>query len=178
MSFWESIDGQARKIGPLEERATLLGYIGLAPFLFAALVLWTCPARIGYTAASAVMLWTMYYAAIVLSFLGGIRWGLALLNDKKISEYVTLSQLSWSVLPALGAWLVVIPDGAIPGISPNYLTRYFFILIAFITLMYTDLQATRDGFAPEWYGPMRLKLTFFTGLAIMLIMIKLFLFGW
>ena len=125
---------------PLEQRATILGYFGLLPFMFAAFTLWFSPSVFSYTYSGYVMAWSMYYAAIILSFMGGIRWGLALLNDRKISDYVTINQLTWSVVPAIVAWLAVIPDNTIPGIAPNYLVRHIILLAAFIALLSADIQ--------------------------------------
>ena len=169
---------QQEAMRPLEARATLIGYLGLIPFFMVAFALWFTPLFFSYNFTGKLMAWGMYYAAIILSFLGGIRWGLALLNDKNISDYVTISQLTWSIVPALMAWLTVVPANTIPGISPTYLVQHLILLIAFISLMGADVQATRDNFAPAWYGPLRVKLTFFLGLMMMLTIIKLFMLGW
>ena len=79
---------------PLEERATWLAYAGLLPFLGTALYIWFSPLIFPANYAYALLRWELLYGAIILSFMGGIRWGLAMLNNKTISDYVTLNQLT------------------------------------------------------------------------------------
>ncbi|WP_306253105.1 DUF3429 domain-containing protein [Parvularcula sp. IMCC14364] len=165
-------------MGPLEERATWLAYAGLLPFLGTAFYIWFSPLVFPANYAYALLRWELLYGAIILSFMGGIRWGLAMLNNKTISEYVTLNQLTNSVIPPLVGWLAVIPANLIPGIAPTYVVRHLVLLIAFVLLMQADRNASRDGFAPAWYGPLRLKITMFLSLIFILSMMRMMSLGW
>ncbi len=163
---------------PMEERATALGYIGLFPFLFTAISLWLSPSLISYERAGYFMVWGLYYGAIVISFLGGVRWGMAMMNETKEHRYIGVSQLTNSIIAPMIAWLTIVPNGVLPGFEPNYLVRFSVLLLAFAAMMQADMNATRDGYAPYWYGPMRRKLTMFLGLIFILILTRLFVNSW
>jgi len=163
----------------LVERATLLGYGGLMPFLITAFVLWTSPYVLPVSLAGQVMQWNLYYAAIILSFMGGVRWGLAMMEPAihTINEF-TIARLTGSIAPALIGWLALVPDWFIPFGDPGYALRHVIILFAYIYLLVSDLQAVRDRVAPLWYAPLRRKLTFFLGLLMALIILRLIMWGW
>jgi hypothetical protein len=75
--------------------ALWLGYAGLLPFVAGAAWAWIAPTA-GGPAGGALLL---AYAAAIVSFLGGIHWGLAL-RDPLARE----GQLLWGVTPSLVAW--------------------------------------------------------------------------
>ena len=68
----------------------LLGWSGVLPFLLAVLAAFVLPERAGLAAAVFVS-----YGAVILSFLGGARWGRALAADVGPGRYVE------AVLPSL-----------------------------------------------------------------------------
>ncbi len=72
-----------------------LGYGGLLPFVGAALLLWLLRDEAQAHVAQALSA----YAALILSFLGGIHWGLAMR-----SAAPPAALLVWGVLPSLLAW--------------------------------------------------------------------------
>lgn len=78
--------------------ALMLGYAGLLPFVAAALWLAAGPAA---QQALAVRLLAAY-AATIVSFLGGIHWGLGF---RMTAPPATL--FIWGVVPSLVAWLAV-----------------------------------------------------------------------
>ena len=87
--------------------ALKLGYGGLLPFVLGAALIWIVRADVhAYVAES-----LSAYAAVILSFLGGIHWGLAMLlqtqwqAEKKAAP---TSMFVWGVLPSLVAWVAVI----------------------------------------------------------------------
>lgn len=83
---------------PLPAFALRLGYLGLAPFAIGALLVWLVRAEALPYAAQALSA----YAAIVVSFLGGIAWGLALrAGDASSRVWV------WGVVPPVVAWVAV-----------------------------------------------------------------------
>ncbi|MDH4060790.1 MAG: DUF3429 domain-containing protein [Aquincola sp.] len=75
--------------------ALRLGYAGLLPFVAGAALAWLAP-LIGRPAVGTPLL---AYAAAIVSFLGGIHWGLAL-RDPLARD----GQLLWGVTPSLVAW--------------------------------------------------------------------------
>ena len=82
-----------------------LGYAGLLPFIGAALWLLAGPAEQQALAARVLAA----YAATIVSFLGGIHWGLAFAAPEGPSS----ARLAWGVVPSLLAWpALLLPPAA------------------------------------------------------------------
>jgi hypothetical protein len=73
-----------------------LGYAGLVPFFLLALAAWVAPdaARPDLQRSLSI------YGAVILSFVGAVHWGVAL-----VSQSQDLRQYVWGVLPGLLGWL-------------------------------------------------------------------------
>ncbi len=78
--------------------ALRLGYAGLVPFVAGALLVWL----VREDAHPYVTLAMAAYGAVIVSFLGGIHWGLAL--REAVPPPLLLG---WGVVPSLVAWLAV-----------------------------------------------------------------------
>jgi len=121
--------------------ARAIGLACLIPFTLGALAVCLAP-EIRAEAAAALIV----YGAIVLSFLGGIRWGFAVLEG---------GQARWtayglSAIPSLMAWIGALcggPDGL--GILALALTVWFFV----------ERAAPPALPLPAWYGRLRGVLT-------------------
>ena len=86
----------------------------------------------------------MTYAALIASFLGGIRWGLALLRPNSNS-------LLWvSVIPSLLAWAAL----ALPRPYDNLV-----LVGLFLWLVMIDVRLVLRALAPRWFGTLRIALT-------------------
>jgi hypothetical protein len=86
----------------------------------------------------------MTYAALIASFLGGIRWGLALVRPNSNS-------LLWvSVIPSLLAWAAL----ALPRPYDNLV-----LVGLFLWLVMIDVQLVLRALAPRWFGTLRIALT-------------------
>ncbi len=146
--------------------AQLLGFGGVIPFVGTGVVFWTMwPDDMGQTALQAQLV----YSAIILSFLGGIRWGTAMQrlgHFKRRAPEGLAKELALSVVPAVVAWI------ALFGPAPAALTVF---LLFFIAQAVSDLRAVRSGEAPDWYQPLRLQLTFFVCAALLASIIRLLL---
>ncbi|WP_325808216.1 DUF3429 domain-containing protein [Cocleimonas sp. KMM 6892] len=82
----------------------LLGYAGVIPFLLlAVLVARDQPSFFYSTIPLAV--WLGIYAAVILSFLGAVSWGVALANQAQLNTKQTNQLLYYGVVPSLLAWL-------------------------------------------------------------------------
>lgn len=94
---------------PLPPSARRLAYAGLLPFVLGALLVWL----VNDTAHPYVTLALSAYAAVVVSFLGGIHWGVGFTKaDPPASLFL------WGVLPSLLAWVaVMMPPNA--GLALN-----------------------------------------------------------
>lgn len=83
---------------PLSETALRLGNAGAVPFVLGAALVWIVNAEAHYYATMALAVW----AALVIAFLGGVHWGLALRQSAPPA-----SLWLWGVAPALFAWAAV-----------------------------------------------------------------------
>jgi hypothetical protein len=84
------------------------------------------------------------YGAVILSFLGGVRWGLAIIEPNHADLF---SPLCISVLPSLLGWLaLLISDSA----------GLLLLALGFFALLLADLRLPT---APPWYGTLRLPLS-------------------
>jgi hypothetical protein len=81
--------------------ALKLGYAGLAPFVGGAALVWLVRPEV-LPLATAML---SAYAAVIVSFLGGVHWGLAM---RPASQPAPPALLLWGVVPALLAWPAVL----------------------------------------------------------------------
>ncbi|MEO8040185.1 MAG: DUF3429 domain-containing protein [Betaproteobacteria bacterium] len=80
-----------------------LGAGGLIPFVVLAGAIWVSDEAYRVIAYE----WLRTYAAVVLSFVGALHWGFAMLHPK-MSEHDRNTVMGWSVVPALVAWLALL----------------------------------------------------------------------
>ena len=79
--------------------ALRLGYAGLLPFVAGAVLVWLVRPDVHPYVALALS----GYAAVIVSFLGGIHWGLAMRQATPPRAW-----LVWGVVPSLVAWLALL----------------------------------------------------------------------
>ena len=121
--------------------AGLLGYAGLIPFVLAALAI-----HVPWPGAALSTTIFLSYGAVILAFLGGIQWGLALTPGvERANERVVVG-----VLPALIAWpLLVLPAPA---------TAIIVLAAGFAALwLWERRRCAITG--PAWYPALRTRLT-------------------
>jgi hypothetical protein len=123
--------------------ALALGLGGLLPFLACAVAIWTgwCLPLVEDPARAMVA-----YGAVILSFLGGVRWGFAL---RMGDEGLQARALILSVCPSIAAWLLLL--------GPTLMALAALPMLILL-LGLADLQLTQIG-APLWYGALRRWLT-------------------
>ena len=124
---------------PLPTAARWLGFAGLLPFAAAALLALTPNAPLHTLALPALLA----YGAVILSFLGGIRWGLAMAANAADLP----ARLALSVLPSLLAWLALL-------LAPR--AGLLLLALGFAAMLLLD---QRIGDAPAWYPRLRLPLS-------------------
>lgn len=127
--------------------AVFLGAFGAVPFvgLAGAAVLLDGPLRpIGVQALA-------IYGAIILSFMGGVHWGLAIAGfGAGPADAVLWRRLTISVVPALLGWAALLVS---VKISLAVLAAGFALLALY------DANRTRAGEAPAWYPRLRWPLS-------------------
>ncbi len=129
----------------LRRTAWLLGFLGLLPFVGLGLAF----ILVGPSARPMLAQAMMFYAVCIISFLGGIHWGVALVFHELPVVYVVTS-LVWSVLPALMAW----PISLMPVVQalPWAASALIFILAV-------DLRLNKHYPVPPWFASLRSILT-------------------
>lgn len=127
---------------PAPRGAFWLGYLGLLPLVGGAAAVWFAPAGLAEWAQQAMLM----YAALVLSFIGAVHWGLAMHSEHPGRD----RQLALSVVPALVAWgaLLVPPTISFP-----------ILVVSFSILSGVDRQTVVAGLTPGWYPSLRLPVT-------------------
>ena len=136
--------------------ALALGLGGLIPFISSAVLVWwsqplaeLLPSWI-IQQRSTTQLATLAlggYGAVILSFLGGVRWGNLLFDRASLRQW---TPLALSVLPSLIAWAALLLE-PVPMLA---------LLAAGFTLQYAlDVYAERRGELPAWFVKLRLILT-------------------
>lgn len=122
-----------------------IGLALLAPFvILAAIVVVDGPAPLTRDTAARVMLG---YGALVLSFLGGVRWGMTIRLAMGRREILLLAA---SLVPMLVAWLAIyLPTGPALGL----------LAVAYAAQGAWDVWAIEAGYGPPWYGRLRILFT-------------------
>jgi hypothetical protein len=118
-----------------------LGFGGLVPFVVLAALTLIGPE--GWT--DRVSLALIAYGAVILSFLGGITWGLAVTRQKTRDPLYLAS-----MAPFFAAWIALL----LPPFAGLLL-----LMVAFLGALGNDFLLKRAGLAPGWFFSMRLTLT-------------------
>lgn len=134
--------------------AAWLGGLGALPFVCLSIATLTASAR--FTPMLSFALLT--YGAVILSFLGGIRWGLAISRTSE-SEIKLFRQLGLSVAPSLLAWAALLTPAG---------TAHVILAVGFVVMLVVDIAASRFGEAPAWYPRLRWPLSCAAVLALLL----------
>ncbi|MFC7333855.1 DUF3429 domain-containing protein [Rhodocista pekingensis] len=147
------------RTGPFREvpaAAVWLGLAGLIPFYAGALGGWLLPAPY----AAHALQYMLYYGVAILSFLGGVHWGLALAGfgapavadpEEDPPASMDWTRLGWSTVPVLIGWLALFLSG--------FAAQITFLLAGFVGMLYGDFRAALAGAAPLWYLKLRRPLT-------------------
>jgi hypothetical protein len=127
--------------------ALYLGLAGLIPFYAASVLDLTLDPLMGGLGDAVFAV----YAAVILSFLGGARWGLELARSP---DAPSMLRLVFSVTPSLIGWAIALAHVVI---GPAYMTSAF--ALAFAAQYVWDRAAASELLAPAWYGRLRFILT-------------------
>ena len=132
-------------VSEMPREAAVLGWAGVLPFAGFALQAITGGVLAPESAAKGIVI----YGAVILSFMGGVQWGLAMMDAEGRSNGLGRG-LAISVWPALAAFCL-----------PFLPTLYALVglVAAFLALLIYDLSIVRSGRGPAWYAPLRIQLT-------------------
>lgn len=137
------------------QRVALLGYGGLLPFIATAIgsVLDGAHAAFWRDALQT-------YGAVILSFVGALHWGFAMLA-KDLDDAERDARYLWSVIPALLAWPALLLSGGLANAL---------LLGGFLLHYWQDRRLAQRCALPSWYLPLRGQLT---GVACLCLIISL-----
>ena len=127
-----------------EKTARYLALLGYLPILV--LVLWLMGIDAQHPARPTTLALLGSYCAIILSFLGGIRWGLGMV----FGPGGTPRDLMASCVPPLVGWAAIFAP------APY---AYGLLAVAFAAQGAWDNFAVHAKVAPRWYGRLRILLT-------------------
>ncbi|WP_235513265.1 MULTISPECIES: DUF3429 domain-containing protein [unclassified Sphingomonas] len=129
--------------------ALLLGYAGLLPPIIGIALRLIDPARGGMMLALSLL-----YAALILSFLGGMWWGAA---AARVTGAALTLWLAIAVVPSL----VALAAGAV--LFTSVVSSAAIVAAGLLGSLLVDMALVRAGHVPPWW--MRLRLPLSIGLA-------------
>ena len=127
-----------------------LGYAGLIPFVFLAALMWLVDAGL-LPFVSTVL---VGYAATIVSFLGGVHWGVGFVRGGTAPRAYFL----WGVVPSLLAWL---------GLLMSAQAALPFLALVVVICYLVDRKLYAQAGLSAWL-PMRLRLTVVAGISCLL----------
>ena len=139
-----NILGDLKHLPSAPAPALCLGLSGLIPFVSAPLYMYNS----GFFLPDVAMA-QLTYGASILSFLGGVRWGMLVagVGDDLPPSW---SQYTWSVTPSLISWTALLVPSATVGVP-----------ICVIGLLMAAAVDLRQPSYPPWFRSLRFLLTFF-----------------
>ena len=134
----------------------LLGYAGLLPFIGLTVALFLVDEEfLSYTQFA-----FQAYGAVILTFIGGVHWGLVLRNE---SDAHRNKEIIASIVPSLFAWIsLLLPVDLALGV----------LLTAFLLLFFYEYRVLWADLFPAWYRQLRCVLTTIVCLLILINLVK------
>ena len=131
---------------PIPRTALIPGLMGLVPFL---VLCWATMKPSGFMTSSQALMALNIYAAIILTFIGALWWGLA---ARIPTSLLSNAMMVWSVIPAVFAWLATLlgPRAALEALIAGFVVQW---------AMDSVLMYVADGVMPYWAYRLRTILT-------------------
>lgn len=127
--------------GTIPTPALLWGWVGVIPFASICFVFGLAEPSLAAFAQKALA----PYGAIVLTFMGGVHWGLQMIREAPENLLYTTG-----IGPSLFAVVAIL--------LPVQLALII-LSMGFVGLLLFDLWLMRVGCVPRWYGQLRIQLT-------------------
>ena len=148
-----TLESKVEKGNSVPRFAWILSLAGFIPFGAIAISIFFLGAS--HPATATVTEYFQIWSAIILSFLGGIRWGLAVAAE----PYDQRSLLIFVVPSILGWFAIFLPD----------LLSVLCLLFLFCAHGAWDSISVNQGKAPVWFGSIRIVLTFLVAAAHLIV---------
>ena len=129
-----------------------LGYGGLIPFVALA-------AGLQFSADWAERLghWLIGYGAVILSFVGALHWGFAMMIEE-LALARRQRAYAWSVIPSLLGFLAVM-------LGPSL--GYSLLIVGFALAYWQDADLANHTTVPAWYPRLRIRLSVIACLSLL-----------
>jgi hypothetical protein len=135
----------AHKKETIPQIAIILGYGGATPFVTLAVLSILFQEHFFIEAL-------IVYAAVILSFLGGLYWGVTMNNLSRNDFTANLkTNLCISVTPSLLAWGTLLIEDLKIAIT--------LLSLGFLAQLVVDIIGTKNEYLPYWYNALRIPLT-------------------
>jgi hypothetical protein len=144
---------------PIPKVPFWLGTGALVPFVALAGAVWASPEA--YTPA--LLFWLSSYAAVILSFLGAVHWGAALLHPE-MSEQDRGVFMTWSIVPAVAAWVSLLMP---------IKTGLLLLIATYVVQFAADRQLASRFRVPDWHVRLRAGITSVAVLCLAIALIHL-----
>ena len=126
--------------------AAWLGALGLIPFVGLAIALALAAPDLQAALSHALVA----YGATILSFLGGVHWGLGIARAASGQRTGLAGRLTLSIVPSLAGWAALLT-------SP--FAGLLVLAVAMALMLQVDILTARSGVAPAWYPRLRIPLS-------------------
>lgn len=128
--------------------AAWLGGLGVVLFVLAAAAIWLMPSSASVMAGPVMVV----YAAVILSFLGGVTWGVvcAAAAARQAWSGWDSRMLVLSVIPALIAWAAVFLPLPYPFLA---------MILGYLGVLFIDRSLAFAGVVPPWWMTLRVRLS-------------------
>ncbi|MBI1392706.1 MAG: DUF3429 family protein [Alphaproteobacteria bacterium] len=146
-----------------QRELSLLGYAGLIPFVAGTAIAFVDDGA--HLDAGLTVI--MFYGGIIASYMAGMGAGALVVSEKPAGR-----PLLPGMLAALVAWIVIMPSGFHRTDDLWTAARLFALAAVFLFLLTIDLKAVRSGGFPDWYGALRIWLSFGACLALAVVAVR------
>ncbi|MEM9262740.1 MAG: DUF3429 domain-containing protein [Pseudomonadota bacterium] len=132
-----------------QRELSLLGYSGLIPFFVGALMTFVDKGPNAFLGASIVIA----YGTVIVSYMAGMGAGALIVKDKPAGR-----PLLPGMICTLIVWIATL-GFLLNGKMIVGATAMLAMIATFAYLLFIDLIAVEKGGLPDWYGPLRIRLT-------------------
>ncbi len=120
-----------------------LGYLGLIPFIVSSVLAWI--PELNQIALQSLTI----YAAVIITFIGGVHWGQAMQITTQTNEPYIRNQFIFSIAPSLVAWFAVV-----------FVQPYALLIMAGCFVLFWYIEKTIfNKTLHNWYARLRNHLT-------------------
>ncbi|HVY02077.1 MAG TPA: DUF3429 domain-containing protein [Caulobacterales bacterium] len=145
---------------PIPSAPLWIGFAALAPLIGAALLAMSSDPE---TARAALVSFGIY-AAAMLSFLGGVRWGLEIARAPNAPN---AARLAYATAPSIGGWILAYTVAADPRVAGAAMIFSGLFAVQYVW----DRTSAQERLAPAWYPLLREVLTGGAMLACIVVML-------